>query len=256
MTDRRRHHPDLRSDAPGRIPESLIDAAIDGDLDPQLQQQIGDALRYDHARRQEFHDTRDAINALRMPMDTPDLSDRVLERANRHRKFIPRKLRQQVRAGRVGMAALLLVGLLGVAALQRAYPRLTTIASQRTPVQDLEQAVGNDSAQLAHALSTEVSTLRQRVAPVAGLFDRPPQRPRSDRQLRYDLAMSTAPLSTDPNAPHAFATPRGFTTVSFSAPRERLHYGFIASADAHQILLTTPTRDSRSDPEDELPDLP
>lgn len=130
MSRSRRDHPDMRDDAPGRIPESLIDAAMDGELDPAIQKEIGNALQYDPARRQEFHDTRDAINALRMPIESPDLSDQVLERAHRHRRFIPRKLRQQVRAGRVGMAALLLVTLLGVATLQRMYPRLTTIASQ------------------------------------------------------------------------------------------------------------------------------
>lgn len=262
MTNPRPNHPDLRADAPGRIPESLIDAAIDGELDPQLQQQIGDALRYDPARRQEMHETRDAINALRMPVEMPDLSDRVLDRANRHRRFIPRKLRQQVRAGRVAMAALLLAGLLGIAALQRAYPRLTTIASQHTPVKDLEQAVGKDSAQLAQVLSTEVTTLRQRVAPVTGIFDSPPQRPGSDHKLRYDLALSTSPFSTTENGPNAYSTNSGFTVVSLNRhPRadQRAHrsrYGFIASADAHQILLTAHNRENRAEPEDELPDLP
>ena len=87
MNNDHRDHPDMRDDAPGRIPESLINAAMDGELDKDIQREIGDALRYDPVRRQEFHDTRDAINALRMPIDTPDLSDRVLERAHRHRRF-------------------------------------------------------------------------------------------------------------------------------------------------------------------------
>lgn len=193
-SDRRTHHrgqgdhPDMRDNTLGRIPESLIDAAIDGELDPQIQREIGKALQYDPERRQQFHDTRDAINALRLPMDMPDLSDRVLARAHKHRRFIPAKLRAQIRAGRVGMAAVLLVALLGIAGLQHMYPRLTTIAPQQTPVHDIQAAVQRDGAQIAQAVSSEFQTLRSTVAPVVGMFDRPPQRPGQNDQ-RYDVAV-------------------------------------------------------------------
>lgn len=172
-----RDHPDMRDDAPGRIPESLIDAAIDGELDPEVQKEIGRALQYDPERRMQFHDTRDAINALRMPVEMPDLCDQVLARANRHRRFIPRKLRAGVRAGRVATAALLLVGLFGVAVAQRAYPRLTSIAATPTPVRDIERAVEVDRVNLAKAVTCEVNAIKEHVAPVAGILDLPLKRP-------------------------------------------------------------------------------
>ena len=266
--DKRRGHPDLNNDAPGRIPESLIDAAIDGELDPEIQKEIGNALQYDHARRQEFHDTRDAINALRLPLETPDLSDRVLQRAHRHRMFLPRKLRQQVRAGRVAMAALLLVGLMGVASLQHMYPRLTTIASQQTPVRDLQIAVEHDSAQIAQTLGNDVNALCQKVAPVAGIFDKPVQRP-GNNQMSYELTVSTASYTgAHEHAPlRAYSSNPGYAVVTLLNARE-LHqqparaarFGYMSDADAPQLVLTTWTlgnnKPAPSAAEEEVPDLP
>lgn len=206
MSRSRRDHPDMRDDAPGRIPESLIDAAMDGELDPAIQKEIGNALQYDPARRQEFHDTRDAINALRMPIESPDLSDQVLERAHRHRRFIPRKLRQQVRAGRVGMAALLLVTLLGVATLQRMYPRLTTIASQPTPVANIESAIETDGRQLAQTVTGDIQSLRDCMPdPVRGMLAGSLSRP-GNTSYNTDVRIVTASLSaTAPQSmPHAY----------------------------------------------------
>lgn len=226
-SNRRAHHgghPDMRDNAPGRIPESLIDAAMDGELDPQIQGEIGHALQYDPERRQQFHDTRDAINALRLPVEMPDLSDQVLARASKHRHFIPAKLRNQIRAGRVGMAALLLVGLLGVASLQRMYPRLTTISSQQTPVHDIQSAVEKDSAQIAKTLSDEFETIRDNVAPVAGLFNRPIDRPGNNDQ-RFDVAITpvTYTSSSDDRYPYYARSPMtqsGLVVISMMQANE------------------------------------
>jgi len=178
-------HPDMRTDAPGRIPESLINAAIDGELSDEMQREIAHALRYDPLRKQELLDTADAINALQMPIVVPDLTDGILSRANRHHRFIPSSWRRRVRTGRIGIAAALLVTLMVVAGLQRAYPRLTTLASHPTPVHNIEQAVGLDADQLATHLSKEVRTIRATVAPMADLLTAPG---RTDQHFELTLA--------------------------------------------------------------------
>lgn len=270
-------HPDMRDNAPGRIPESLIDAAIDGELDPQIQREIGDALQYDPERRQQFHDTRDAINALRLPLDMPDLSDRVLARADKHRRFIPAKLRAQIRAGRVGMAALLLVGLLAIAGLQHRYPRLTTIASQQTPVHDIQNAVQNDGAQIAQAVSSEIDTLCSTVAPVAGLFDRPVQRPGQNNQ-RFDVAISPAVYATsnDNRYPYFSRSPMtqsGMVLFSMIQAKEHAradltsdaHFGMFPSDSARSLVSASwailpralaPEREDATERGYEVPELP
>lgn len=179
----------MRSDAPGRIPESLIDAAIDGELNADIQREIAHALQYDPIRKQELLDTSDAINALQMPIAMPDFADVVLARADRHRKFIPAAWRSHVRAGRLGIAAVLLMSLMTIAGLQRVYPRLTTLASHPTPVLNIECAVEQDATQLANKVNTEYHALRASVAPMAQFLALPG---RNDQQFEMTLS-SVAP---------------------------------------------------------------
>jgi hypothetical protein len=198
-------HPDIRSDAPGRIPESLINAAIDGELNDDIQREIAHALRYDPMRKQELLETADAINALQMPISAPDFADSILDRADRHRRFIPASWRRLVRTGRLGIAALLLLTLIGVAGLQRIYPRLTTLASQPTPVLDIESAMEQDTDRLASKVTGEVHTLRASVAPMATILQTPG---RTDQSFELRLTSSSSPAQ--PIAPHALADARSF----------------------------------------------
>ena len=177
----------MRTDAPGRIPESLIDAAIDGELNEDIQREIAHALNYDPIRKQELLDTNDAINALQMPVSMPDFTNVVLARADRHRRFIPASWRRHVRAGRLGLAAALLMTLMTVAGLQRYYPRLTTLAAHPTPVLNIEQAVGDDAGQLAQSLSSEVNTLREHIKPMAAMF--PVSTAPGNQDHNFDVAL-------------------------------------------------------------------
>jgi len=180
-------HPDIRTDAPGRIPESLIDAAIDGELNEDMQREIAHALRYDPLRKQELLETADAINALQMPIIAPDFADLILDRTDRHRRFIPASWRRLVRTGRLGIAATLLLTLIAVAGLQRIYPRLTTLGSHPTPVLDLEVAMEQDTDRLASKVSSEVHTLRVSMAPMASFLETPGQ---TDQRFEITLASS------------------------------------------------------------------
>lgn len=247
MNGPRRDHPDMRADAPGRIPESLIDAAMDGELDPEIQKEIGKALQYDPARRQEFHDTRDALNALRMPIETPDLSDRVLQRAHRHRRFIPNRLRRQVRAGRVVMAAFLLTAMLSVASLQRAFPRLTTLGAQQTPVANIEQAVEHGGQQIAQTLSSELRIVQECVAePVRGILAGTVQRPGADQSYTYTVRVMTGSASAAPQPAIHYPFPRGSYTLAnlaYQVPQAPLSAreaaGFAQIGHQPDTVLTT-----------------
>lgn len=245
MSRSRRDHPDLRDDSPGRIPESLIDAAMDGELDSEIQKEIGRALQYDPVRKQEFHDTRDAINALRMPVDAPDLSDRVLDRANRHRRFIPRKLRQQVRTGRVVMAGVLLTMMLGVAGLQRTFPRLTTFGAQSTPVSDIEQAVEQGSQRLAQSVTDDVHKFQACLTePVRGLLASSVERPGTN-EYAFDLTLASTSPSHTREFPDAHALPHpgyAFVTLATSnaqAQPESRRVRYIRSNDSPRVVLMT-----------------
>ncbi len=184
----------MRSDAPGRIPESLIDAAIDGELNVDIQREIAHALQYDPIRKQELLDTSDAINAMQMPIAMPDFADVVLARADHHRKYIPAAWRSHVRAGRLGIAAVLLMSLMTIAGLQRLYPRLTTLASHPTPVLNIESAVEQDATELAVKVNTEYHALRASVAPMARFLALPG---RTDQS--FEITLSSVAASDFPS---------------------------------------------------------
>jgi hypothetical protein len=219
--DPRSAHPDMRADAPGRIPESLIDAAIDGELCDEMQREIAHALRYDPLRKQELLETTDAINALQMPISTPDFSDHVLERANQHRRFIPATWRKHVRTGRLSIAAVLLLSLMSVAGLQRLYPRLTTLAAHPTPVSNVETAFEDDACRLAEQVHQEFNVVRASVPALADMVKLP-------GDSNFSFGLSAQRSSTD--------------SIARTTPTEHVAHAFVVDSrlpqsDRDQIAI-------------------
>ncbi len=156
---------DHHDDVPGRIPESLIHAALDGEVSEDMQREIAEALKYDKVRNQELIDTADAIGALRSDIPTPDFSGAVLATLDRQNRFVPASWQRLVRNGRMGIAAALLLSLICVAGLQRIYPRLSTIGHQNTPVRDVAQAVGAETNRVQTSIRDEVRVVRATMVP-------------------------------------------------------------------------------------------
>ena len=204
-------HPDMRNDAPGRIPESLIDAAIDGELNEDMQREIAHALRYDPMRKQELIDTADAINALQMPISVPDFAEQILARADRQRRFIPASWRKKVRAGRLGIAAALLLTLMCVSLVQRNYPRWTTIAAHPTPVRNIESAIEQGTNQIASSITSECQTIQSSIAPMASLLQAP-----GKNNQRFDVSLASDDRT--PSASHARFPSVRYDLASVSAP--------------------------------------
>lgn len=226
-------HPDMRADAPGRIPESLIDAAIDGELNEDMQREIAHALRYDPMRKQELMDTADAINALQMPISVPDFAEQILARADRQRRFIPASWRKKVRAGRLGIAAVLLLTLMCVSLLQRNYPRLTTIASHPTPVRNIESAFEQGTNQLASSITAECQTIKSSVAPMASLLQTPGR-----TNQRFDVTLAT---HTDTDAPSLARFPSSRSSLMMtSAPRAMRTRLVTVYVDNRALVLMMP----------------
>jgi hypothetical protein len=252
-------HPDMRADAPGRIPESLIDAAIDGELNEDMQREIAHALKYDPIRKQELLDTSDAINALQMPISMPDFSDPVLARADRNRRFIPASWRRHVRAGRIGIAAAFLMTLMTVAGLQTIYPRLTTIASHPTPVSNIEQAVGHDTDRLAQTVTNEVHMIRASVAPMADML-LPPGR--ADHRFEITLASTPSAVSASgsyPSQVRFVGVGHGIAAVcidnDINAPRARVYssLGLVGSNNMQSWVYNSRSSSARSYEESRFP---
>ena len=167
-------HDQFGRESHGRIPESLIDAALDGEICDQMQEEIAHALRYDHARRAELLETADAVRALDLDdIPMPDMQCVVLNRLDQQERFIPRAMRRWVRTGRMAIAAGVLLGLMMVAGLQSMYPRLTTIGGQSTPVDDVASAIEKDAQEVVAGVESGVEHMRASLAPLEGLLSVP-----------------------------------------------------------------------------------
>ena len=181
------NHDQFDKEPVGRIPESLIDAALDGEICDQMQDEIAHALQYDHGRRAELLETADAVRALdldEIPM--PDMQCVVLNRLDQHERFIPRTMRRWVRTGRLAIAAGVLLGLMMVAGLQSMYPRLTTLGTQSTPVDDVASAMAEDTQQVATDVQMRVEILRASMLPLDGLL----LAPRSSGTKSFSLTLN------------------------------------------------------------------
>ena len=171
----------------GRIPESLIDAALDGEICDQMQDEIAHALQYDHGRRAELLETADAVRALDLDdIPMPDMQCVVLNRLDQHERFIPKTLRRWVRTGRLAVAAGVLLGLMMVAGMQSMYPRLTTLGVQSTPVDDVASAMTEESQQVVTDVQGRVEILRASLMPIEGFL----MAPRANVTKSYSLTLN------------------------------------------------------------------
>ncbi len=160
-------------DAPGRIPESLIDSVLDGAVDERTRREVARALRHDPGRRQDVAETMEAITALRHPVACPDVSAGVLNTLDRRRRFLPPGARRLIRRARVSGVLALLVGLVAVAGVQRAAPRLASLSGQPTPVTDVARAVQADTAQAAGQVRDSVRIMQASLPSLAAGLESP-----------------------------------------------------------------------------------
>lgn len=173
--------PFREDDAPGRIPDSLIDAVLDGSVDDRTRREVSRALRHDASRQRDVMETMEAIEALRGPVECPDVSAEVLDTLDRRHRFIPARARRAMRNARlgVGLAALLALGTVAVS--QRAFPRLVSLGTPATPVSDVARAIHADAGEAAGGVRDSAKLVRASVP----LIPNPTVRAREGSELTW-----------------------------------------------------------------------
>lgn len=222
--------PFREDDAPGRIPESLIDSVLDGSVDSRTQREVARALRHDPRRRRDVDETIEALSALRGPIECPDLSNGVLAELDRKHRFLSPKARRFVRRARLSGALVLLAGLLVVAGVQRAAPRLASVAPQPTPVLDVANAVQSETAQAADRVRESVRVMQASMGPLSGSLEAPgarlrvrddvvfnPDAPTEHRYRVLTMDGGRLVLVEYPSSTRLVATSRGGFVSSISA---------------------------------------
>ncbi len=241
---------------PGRIPESLIDAALDGELCDRMSDEIAHALRYDKQRRAELLETTEAIRSMRdEDLGVPDFQLSVLNALDKQDKFIPRTLRKSVRLGRLAIAAGFLLGLMGVAALQSLYPRLTSISAPETPVLNVAESVKDDAAHIAQQVEPAIETARANLSPLSSFIGAPRQSQNISVTLTTETRTDSGELTrllSEYETRHVIVLGRAPTDNSGHAP----FLVSFAGTDSVWLVANQP-HPAAPEPEDEpLPELP
>jgi hypothetical protein len=216
-----------RPDNP-RLPEEVVDAFFDRSLEEGSRERFYATLRRDLRQCEQVARTQRALSMLRGPVDCPDLTDQIMTRVAGRRAFLSPRLRSLVTGGRLAVAASLLLGLLGVAVIQRYAPRTVQLTTAPQPVSRIVEGGCESAAQSARQLAGTLSTVRAEAAPLARLGD-----------------LAIRGLDTPQRAAHASLTPGVLTSVrvlSADSPETGLRVAggaeATASFRADRFLLT------------------
>lgn len=160
---------------PGRVPDDLIDAILDGEVGPSDSKALFEQLRRNPDASGDLNATRRAIGALRQPLETPDFADRVLETVGTKRGgWLSGRDRRRIGFGRVAAAAAVVALIGGMYAFERARPGALDLSDRPSAVAGLASEVSDSSgrlgSQLASRTQQEVQCLGDSAFSVVKLF--------------------------------------------------------------------------------------
>lgn len=156
------------------IPDDLVDAFFDRELDEEARRRFTRNLDADPFRCERVAKTHRMLSMLRRGVRVPDQTDAILDRVDRVRGFVSPRGRVWIRAGRVAAAIAMLGLVAGAVMVRRSVPEIAEIG-MTTPVDDVACAAREDASGLtrfAHSVRTLpdaiAAPVRVRAAVVAG----------------------------------------------------------------------------------------
>lgn len=151
---------------PERIPDELVDRFFDRELDEGSREKFFKMIRGDLSRCAEVAKTQRIVSMLREPVEAPDLTEAILGEVRRRRGFLPARLRRMVKAGRLAVAASLLLGILGIALANRYAPGVFRLTPRAAPISGVIKSSTSELAGAVDSVKTRVPEA-QRAAPAS-----------------------------------------------------------------------------------------
>lgn len=140
------------------ISQDLVDAFFDRELDEGSRERFFKMLRADLETCAQVARTQRMVSQLREGIDAPDLTDRIMGDLSARDRFLPARLRRMVKAGRLAVAACLLLGVLGVATAHRYWPEaFRGLSNEPTPVSDVIASGKNEAAAGVQVLADAIN---------------------------------------------------------------------------------------------------
>lgn len=148
---------------PGQIPDDLVDAFFDGELDEGKREKLFGAMRADLNRCAEVATMQRIISLLREPVEAPDLTEPIMERLRVRGAFLPSRTRRFIKYGRWAAALLLASGVLGVALVHRSAPDSLRLVAPPKPVTGVIRSGSSDVAAGVQQLTQAMNVVSARV---------------------------------------------------------------------------------------------
>lgn len=136
--------PDNNPNASRRI-EDLIDAYFDRELPAEDEAALAHLLKRDAGAAMLFSESEAAIEALRAPVNAPDLTQDILAEVGHRRGWIGARLQRFVSVGRVALAACLLLALALTLTARRFAPEAPIFPNTPTPVSNIADCAADDT---------------------------------------------------------------------------------------------------------------
>lgn len=180
--DARPHGPPRRAVAPEAlevIPDDLVDAMLDGEIDPAVRADTLELITSDEQAHARFESTRRMLKELKRAdrsEGSPDFSGVILARLSAERGLFSRFGLRRVAAYRYAAAAGLLLAIAGLYAAQRIAPERMTFTAHPAPIAGVAhgvQQVPGETADVLAGMRSVVSSLQRimRIMPRAAPAD-------------------------------------------------------------------------------------
>ncbi len=158
--DSLRDHRD--ADAPSeRIPDELVDAFFDGDLDEPASREFMKDLREDPATARDVVSMNTALEALRRPVPSPDFTSSIMDTVHGRTPWLSVRQFPMVAQWRAA-AAVLFLGLMCAAFfVQRVAPDRTSFTPVSAPITGVADTFPGSSAAIAETFTVSWSTAQQ-----------------------------------------------------------------------------------------------
>lgn len=157
-------------DEPERVPDELIDAFFDGDLDDSGKRSLFDGLTRDASAAEKFARTMFLVESMRRPVEdkcdlpTPDFTRSVLSEVDRRRNWMAPRARRLVSFGRYAAAASLLVMLGGALIVRRANPDAVMLADRPAPLTNVVEISRMEATESFRGMASALEPIRGVVA--------------------------------------------------------------------------------------------
>ncbi|MBL0920556.1 MAG: hypothetical protein IBJ10_00325 [Phycisphaerales bacterium] len=244
-------HLDPLSSAGGRserVPDELIDAFFDGDLDDSGKRSLFDGLRNDPVAAERFARTMFVVESMRRPVETscelpaPDFTGSVLAEIDRRRRWMPARARRFVAFGRFAAAASLLLILGGAFVVRRANPDAVMLAERPAPLTHVMEVSRLEATQSFRGMASALEPIRGAVATFASTGPRC-EAPSDPARCAGDVAVAqfVAPTELPAETPWRSRFHRAEATpVSWTSARPPVHASGAAWIRATVTTTTGP----------------